>query len=118
MIQINPSFSGDDLPDSTPLFEPGQIVRHLRYGYRGLIVAVDPYCKAPPDWYMANKTQPDRRQPWYHVLVDGTSTVTYPAEVNLAPADDCTQIRHPLVTAYFSEFVNGRYVRNEAEWPQ
>ncbi len=92
MIQINPSYTGDDLPDSTPRFEPGQIVRHKRYGYRGVIVAFDPHCKAPPDWYMANNTQPARGQPWYHVLVDGSSSCTYPAEENLAPDDELSPV--------------------------
>lgn len=118
MIQINPKFTGDNLPETPPRFEPGEIVRHKRYGYRGVIVAVDAHCKASPNWYMANQTQPQRSQPWYHVLVDGTATATYPAEENLTPDPDLNEIRHPLMTAFFRGFVNGRYVRNDLEWPQ
>ena len=51
------------------LFEIGDTVRHRRYGYRGIIVERDLSCKASDDWYLGNRTQPEREQPWYHVLV-------------------------------------------------
>lgn len=118
MIQLNPSFTGDGLPEPTPRFVPGQIVRHKRYGYRGVVAAVDSHCKAPPEWYMANNTQPARGQPWYHVFVDGSSSCTYPAEENLAPDDELKEVRHPLVSKFFSDFKNGRYTRNDTKWPE
>ena len=117
MIQINPSFSDDRLPASKPRYEPGQIVRHKRYGYRGVIVAADSSCQADPAWYMANKTQPDRAQAWYHVLVDGTASSTYPAEENLILDSDPSPIRHPWLEKFFQAFEQGRYIRNDAVWP-
>ncbi len=118
MIQINPSFNGDDRPKTMPRFALGQIVRHKRYGYRGVVVAFDSHCKAPPDWYMANNTQPARDQAWYHVLVDGSSGCTYPAEENLRPDNELSDVRHPLLAMFFSGFEDGRYVRNGREWPE
>lgn len=52
------------------VFEPGQLVRHRRYGYRGVVVDRDEFCEADDEWYSKNQTQPDRDQPWYHVLVE------------------------------------------------
>ncbi len=43
-----------------PRFPIGQIVKHVRYGYRGVVVAIDSSCKAPREWYESNQTQPDR----------------------------------------------------------
>ena len=103
-------------PDS-PLFEVGQLVQHVRYGYRGVIVSRDLTCQADANWYWKNNTQPNRYQPWYHVLVDGSSTCTYAAETSLAADSGTEPILHPLVKLFFANFVAGRYVRNDREWP-
>lgn len=100
-----------------PLYSPGELVRHRRYDYRGVIVAIDLECKADESWYQSNRTQPDRNQPWYHVLVDGRDTTTYVAQSNLEPAADLSRIEHPLLEFFFVEFVGGRYLRNDVEWP-
>lgn len=105
-------------PESSPDgFPPGQLVKHRRYGYRGVVVACDASCQADEAWYQRNQTQPDRNQPWYHVLVDGSSATTYAAGENLLPDDLGLPIRHPLLDHFFSKFEAGRYVRNEREWP-
>ena len=96
--------------------EPGELVRHSRYGYRGVVVAVDDACQADEAWYQKNNTQPDRDQPWHHVLVHGTSTTTYAAGENLLPDTTADEIRHPLVSVFFSSFDGDRYVRNDREW--
>jgi heat shock protein HspQ len=100
-----------------PKFRPGQLVRHNRYGYRGVVVDVDPYCKAPDSWYQKNQTQPERNQPWYHVLVDASSDITYAAQTSLAETDQFTPIAHPLVDVFFSAFEGESYVRNDRPWP-
>lgn len=99
-------------------FQPGQLVRHVRYGYRGVVVSRDPFCKASDAWYHSNPTQPERNQPWYHVLVHGNATVTYAAQSSLEEDDSGEPIDHPLVDQYFSEFKDGRYIRNARDWPQ
>jgi hemimethylated DNA binding protein len=95
-----------------PAFRPGQLVRHRRYGYRGVIVDYDLECKADDGWYQHNHTQPTRDQPWYHVLVDGAEHTTYAAQTSLESDDQSSEIRHPLLTVFFSDFVSGRYIRN------
>ena len=100
-----------------PLFEPGQIVRHRRYGYRGVIVARDARCQADEAWYSKNQTQPDREQPWYHVFVDASSGCTYAAAENLVADNSARPISHPLLAHFFSGYKDGRYVRNSRPWP-
>jgi len=99
-------------------FEAGQLVRHRRYGYRGVVVAFDHRCLASEHWYRSNKSQPGREQCWYHVLVDGGTHTTYAAEENLEPDDSPMEVRHPLIAHFFSAFADGRYVRNDRPWPR
>lgn len=104
--------------ESPSKYSPGSLVYHNRYGYRGIVVDVDEECLATDDWYYGNQTQPDRSQPWAHVLVDGSDQVTYVAQSNLEP-DDCEEkIEHPLVTYFFEKSGDGDYVRNENPWPE
>lgn len=117
MIQINPQFTRTDLPTAVPLFAAGTVIRHRRYGYRGVVVSVDPWCRAAPEWYLSNSTQPAREQPWYHVLVDGSDQVTYPAEENLEADTTGKPVHHPWVNTFFSGFEDGCYRRNSTPWP-
>jgi heat shock protein HspQ len=93
-----------------PRFAAGDVIRHLHYEYRGVIIGHDKMCQANDEWYQKNATQPDRNQPWYQVLVHGSTRSTYVAETNIT-ADECgEQIIHPLVKNYFARFQQGRYV--------
>ncbi len=107
----------DHLPSDLPLFAPGQLVRHRRYGYRGVIVDFDIRCLANEEWYDKNQTQPTRDQAWYHVLVDGSSAVTYAAEENLTADVSEDPIAHPLTQALFERTEDGVYRRNDRAWP-
>jgi len=100
------------------LYKPGQLVRHKRYGYQGVVVVVDPECQASEDWYQSNRTQPDRDQAWYHVLVSNSDQITYPAQSSLVPDEACQEVRHPMLSYFFERFENGRYIRNDQPWPQ
>lgn len=102
-------------PNAT--FLPGQLVRHRRYDYRGVVVAVDDACRADHAWYWSNQSQPDRNQPWYHVLVHGSTQVTYAAQNNLEVDESKEAVDHPLVREYFAGFEGGRYRRNGQPWP-
>ncbi|MEN8151297.1 MAG: heat shock protein HspQ [Planctomycetota bacterium] len=99
--------------DPNPLFAPGQLVKHRRYGYRGVVADFDMTCHADEMWYYRNQTRPPRNQPWYHVLVHGSDTTTYAAQTSLE-ADDCGEpVEHPLVPELFEAFADGRYERSE-----
>jgi len=99
-----------------PEFEPGQLVRHRHYGYRGVVVAFDRTCQADEQWYYNNRSQPGRNQPWFHVLVDGSTATTYAAQENLMPDEVGTPVRNPLVDALFQGFAGGRHIRNDTPW--
>lgn len=108
----------DYFPGELPRFDVGQIVRHLRYRYQGVIVDFDVCCQADEAWYARNKSQPDRDQPWYHVLVDESSAVTYVAESNLANAPSNRSVKHPLMDIFFEgrHQETGRYLRSDEIW--
>ena len=99
------------------LFAPGALVRHRRYDYRGVVVEYDLTCNASERWYTSNRTQPDRQQPWYHVLVHGSEAITYAAQSSLLPDRSREEVRHALVVHFFDQFEDGRYQRNGLPFP-
>jgi len=92
-------------------FDIGQIVHHLKYGYRGVIFDFDDSCLAEDEWYTRNNTQPQKNQPWYRVLVDNASHTTYVAESNLEPDSSKEPIQNPLVFRVFATYHDDRYHR-------
>jgi heat shock protein HspQ len=100
------------MPEAIAKFSVGQIVHHRRFDYRGAIVDVDPTFQLDEEWYERNaRTQPPKDRPWYHVLVHGSSHMTYVAERNLEPDETNEPISHPLVEHFFERFSGGRYQR-------
>jgi len=100
----------------TPRFAPGDLVRHSRYGYRGVVVDLDAKCRAADAWYYANQTQPDRDQPWYHVLVHGRDISTYAAQDSLNPDLLGEPVSHPWIEKFFCGFEGGCHIRNDTPW--
>ena len=93
-------------------FYIGQLVHHLLFGYRGVVVDVDPDFQGTEAWYaQVARSRPPKDKPWYHVLVDGGSHMTYVAERNLEPDTSKAEIDHPLVERFFNVFQDGRYIR-------
>ena len=92
------------------LFALGQLVTHLRFGYRGVVVDVDPVFSGSDEWYdQVARSRPPKDRPWYHVLVDEAEHATYVAERHLAPDEVGGTIRHPWLGEYFDAFEGGRY---------
>ena len=97
--------------DSNCKFSIGDIIHHFRFDYRGVIYDVDATFQGTEEWYnQMAKSKPPRDQPWYHVLVDQSASMTYVAERNLEADSSSTPIEHPLVDQYFSQFKNGKYI--------
>ena len=92
-------------------FGVGMVVHHLHYDYRGVIMGADATCEADEAWYQNNRSQPDRDQPWYHVLVHGSDHTTYVAQENLEPDPTGEPVVHPLLNRIFGSFLGGRYHR-------
>jgi len=91
----------------------GQLVTHVQFQYRGVIVDVDPEFSLAEAWYDAvARTRPPKDEPWYRVLVDGTAQETYVAERNLLPEAHARPIEHPDLHRYLVRLEDGQYVRN------
>ena len=117
MISFNHSHDSADDVRGEPRYAPGQLVRHRRYGYRGVVVAADTGCQADEQWYQSNQSQPDRDQPWYHVLVHDSGSCTYAAAENLMEDLSGLPVIHPLLPHFFDGFEDGVYIRNDQPWP-
>ncbi|KAL6762686.1 hypothetical protein V8C86DRAFT_3023298 [Haematococcus lacustris] len=78
-----------NVQQSRRLFRVGDVVRHKRYHYRGVVYDWDPSCAMDEAWVtqMGVDALPGgRQQPFYHVLVDARDRPfrnTYTAHVNL-----------------------------------
>lgn len=96
-------------------FFVGQIVDHRLFGYRGVIVGVDPSFNLSEEWYdQVARSRPPKDQPWYHVLVHGATHTTYVAERNLEAAAETGQVDHPLLGQYFDRYDGKRYLPRSA----
>jgi len=96
--------------DRIARFEPGDVVDHLLFGYRGVVCDVDPTCRQSDEWYAkVARSRPPKDRPWYLVLPDGAGHTTYVAERNLERAADPTQVRHPLIDTVFRSFDGAKY---------
>ncbi len=92
-------------------FAIGQLVDHLRFEYRGVVVDVDPIFQLSDEWYdEVARSRPPKNDPWYHVLVHDTDQVTYVAERNLDEAADARPIHHPQIAEFFADFKDGAYI--------
>lgn len=93
-------------------FQIGDVIHHKRYDYRGAIFQRDLTCQADAGWYQSNQTQPDRNQPWYHVMVDGSEHTTYVAEEHLELDQAGKPVNHPMLEKVFITFFEGRYYKD------
>ena len=85
-------------------FHVGQLIHHRLFGYRGVVLDVDPYFKGSDDWYdQVAKTRPPKDRPWYHVLMDGADARAYVAERNLEPDETRGPVDHPDVSRHFEK---------------
>ncbi len=93
-------------------FYVGQLIHHLLFGYRGVVVDVDSEYQGSEEWYdSVARSRPPKDKPWYHILVHNADHTTYVAECNLKPDKSKQSIHHPLVDRFFIEFENGKYIR-------
>jgi len=93
-------------------FFVGQIVHHMRFDYRGVIVDVDATFQGSEAWYeQVARSRPPKDQPWYRVVVDGGEHETYVAERHLEVAPDTAPVSHPALSKLFTGYKDGSYRR-------
>jgi len=93
-----------------PLFFVGQLVHHIKFDYRGVVIDVDAEFSGTEEWYQqVALSHPPKDKPWYHVLVHQSNQLTYVAERHLEPDPSHEPISHPAIEHYFEGFENGVY---------
>ena len=93
-------------------FRIGQPIHHRKFGYRGVVVDVDPQFAGTEDWYdRVARSRPPKDKPWYHVLVHDSATMTYVAERHLEPDRTGDPVVHPAMADHFDAFADGLYRR-------
>lgn len=97
----------------TAKFSIGQVVRHRRYPFRGVIFDVDPVFGNTEEWWLAipENLRPRKDQPFYHLLAENAETeyVAYVSEQNLLVDDSGQPVRHPQVSDMFEQMPGGVY---------
>ena len=68
-------------------FQIGQVVRHRRYPFRGVIFDVDPTFSNSEEWWLSipEEVRPRKDQPFYHLFAENSETtyIAYVSEQNL-----------------------------------
>jgi heat shock protein HspQ len=94
-------------------FGIGQVVRHRRYPFRGIIYDVDPVFANTEEWWLAipEEVRPRKDQPFYHLFAENAETeyVAYVSEQNLLPDTSGEPVRHRQVDEMFTRASNGGY---------
>lgn len=99
---------------SSARFAVGELVHHRLFDYRGVVADVDPEFSLSEEWYESvAKSRPPKDEPWYQVLVHGSTQTTYVAERHLERDESGEPVKHPLVWKLFSGIQNGRYIRGQ-----
>ena len=91
----------------------GQIVRHRKYPFRGVIFDVDPVFANTEEWWLAipEDVRPAKEQPFYHLFAENADSeyVAYVSEQNLLPDETGEPLRHPQVRDLFERGSDGSY---------
>ncbi len=91
----------------------GQVVRHRKHPFRGVIFDVDPTFANTEEWYDAipEDSRPSKDQPFYHLLAENEQSyyVAYVSEQNLVPDKSGEPVDHPDVSEMFGDFEDGAY---------
>jgi len=97
----------------TAKFALGQVVRHRKHPFRGVVVDVDPQFSNTEAWYEAipEEVRPKKDQPFYHLLAENEVTfyAAYVSEQNLVADPSGEPMGHPDLPENFGEFHDGRY---------
>ncbi len=91
----------------------GQVVRHRKFPFRGVIFDIDPIFANTEEWWLAipEETRPRKDQPFYHLLAENENSyyVAYVSEQNLLNDETGEPVGHPEVSAMFGMLNNGKY---------
>ncbi len=99
--------------ESFAKFAIGQVVKHRRYPFRGVVYDVDPVFANTEEWWLSipEDLRPHKDQPFYHLFAENAETeyVAYVSEQNLMPDTSGEPVRHPQVEETFERDEDGVY---------
>ena len=91
----------------------GQVVRHKKHPFRGVVFDVDPQFSNTDEWYQAipEDSRPVKEQPFYHLLAENDQSyyVAYVSEQNLVADYSGEPISHPDLPEMFDQFDGAAY---------
>lgn len=91
----------------------GQVVRHRKHPFRGVVFDVDPEFSNTEEWYRAipEDSRPAKEQPYYHLLAENDQSyyVAYVSEQNLIADYSGVPVEHPDIGELFGPFEDGQY---------
>lgn len=91
----------------------GQVLRHRKHPFRGVVFDVDAMFSNTEDWYenIPEDSRPSKDQPFYHLLAENDQSyyVAYVSEQNLLPDDSGQPVGHPQASLIFDAFDEGQY---------
>ena len=91
----------------------GQVVRHKKHPFRGVVFDVDPEFSNTDEWYEAipEDSRPQKEQPFYHLLAENDQSyyVAYVSEQNLVADYSGEPVDHPDIPDLFGPFQDGQY---------
>ncbi len=94
-------------------FALGQIVRHRKHPFRGVVFDVDAIFANSEEWYdsIPEDSRPRKDQPFYHLLAENENSyyVAYVSEQNLVADDTGEPVDHPDLPELFGDFEDGLY---------
>jgi heat shock protein HspQ len=87
-------------------FKLGQVVKHKKFFFRGIVFDVDPTFNNSEEWYLGipEDRRPDKNQPFYHLLAendDKTTYIAYVSQQNLERDNSKEPFSHPSVRLLF-----------------
>ncbi len=94
-------------------FGIGQVVKHRKYPFRGVIYDVDPVFSNTDEWWQSipEEVRPRKDQPFYHLFAENSETeyIAYVSEQNLLPDTSGDPVRHPQIDEIFVRAQDGAY---------
>ena len=90
--------------DKVAKFNIGDLVIHKRIRYRAIVVDIDPLFQASGNYNpQASQREFATRNPWYRLLVDDSSQMTYVEENMLIADPNQNPINNPQIRNYLNE---------------
>ena len=91
----------------------GQVVKHRKHPFRGVVFDVDAVFSNTDAWYEAipEESRPAKDQPFYHLLAENDRSfyVAYVSEQNLVADYSGEPVDHPDLPDLFGPFEDGAY---------